>query len=808
MSFKEFTIFDTEGRRILTPDQFPLKIGTGNECALRLPGPGSAAVAVLDQLDGAPFIQPVGQPGLLSVNGEPLMASRRLHDGDALQFFGSRVEYSVKDDVASLRVFLEDSAYLTQPPEVAGLDDSKDEEAIAPAAFRRAGEIAAQPPVATGGRWQLIVGSSLGLLLLISYLLFSATSVRFEIEPATVDEFDIVGGWFHLPFGDRYLLRNGTYTANVEKQGYYAVSQAFTVNDEPSITIPLALRKLPGRLTVTTDPASAAVVSVDTQFVGREPYGPLELEPGVHAIKVESERFLPFTGDLHMPGLGIEQHFEVQLVPRWADVEIVSAPAGAEIYEGEKRLGTTPATIELFEGVHEISVLQDGFRPWDAQVKVIANVPQKLALITLVPADAVLLVNTIPRRANVTVNGKYRGQSPLKVALSPGISYQVGVSKAGYGSATRKVQLHSAVSESISIDLTAVTGAVKLQVTPADASILIDGQARGSGSMTLNLTAAPHQLEVRRAGYQSYKKSVTPRPGFPQSISVRLRSVEEIRRASIDTSVKTTRGQSLRRVEPGSFMLGASRSEAGRRANEVIVPVKLTQAFYIGVNEVTNKEFLEFRKEHDSGSSINPSMTGDRNPVVNVSWQDAVEYCNWLSEQEGLNPVYEKKFEKWVLIRPMPNGYRLPTEAEWTWAIRYAGGTKPMKFSWGPKMPPTTNSGNFADKAAKDLVPSILPGFDDGYAATAPVGTFTGNALGIFDGAGNAAEWVQDFYDVPTPGQIEGVIDPLGPDQGQHYVIRGSSWRHSGITELRLSYRDFGSAARPDVGFRIARNAQ
>ena len=808
MSFNQIIIIDAQGRRSLSSDELPLRIGTGNDCILRLPGPGSGSVAVLDQLDGAPFLQPVGEPGLLTVNGKPLLASRRLIDGDEIGFFGTRIEYSLLDEVATVRVFLEDSAYVTQPPELSAQTDGNDDVAITPAAFRRAEEIAAQAPQQQGHRWRIAIGLGLFLLLIISYLLFSAKSVRFDIEPAAIDKFEIAGGWFHLPFGDRFLLRKGTYTASVAKQGYYDISQAFTVGDEPSLTVALSLRKLPGRLLVTTDPAAAAIVSVDDKFVGRAPYGPLELEPGIHVVGVKAERYLPYAGDIHMPGLGIQQQLDVQLVPAWANVEVVTEPAGAKIYEGEALLGTTPAILELLEGMHDISVISDGFRPWDGQIKAVANVGQKLPVIALEPADAELLVNTIPRRANVTVNGKYRGQSPVKVALSPGITYEIGVSKAGYGSTTRQARLRSAVSESMSIDLTAVTGKVTLNVVPSNATVFIDGRPRGTGSMTLNLTSAPHQLEVRSDGYQGFKKTVTPRPGYSQSINVRLRSNEEKRLASTEMNVKTERGQVLRRVEPGDLVMGASRSEPGRRANEVLVPVSLTEPFYIGVHEVTNKEFLDFRRAHDSGSSISPSLTGDRNPVVNVSWQDAVQYCNWLSTQEGLTPVYESKFDSWVLIRPVPNGYRLPTEAEWAWAIRFAGSSKPMKFSWGPKMPPPRDSGNFADQSAKILVPSVLPGYDDGYAATAAVGTFTANALGIYDGAGNAAEWVQDYYSVPTPGQTKPVVNPLGPTQGQHYVIRGSSWRHSGITELRLSYRDFGSGARSDVGFRLARNVQ
>lgn len=122
-------------------------------------------------------------------------------------------------------------------------------------------------------------------------------------------------------------------------------------------------------------------------------------------------------------------------------------------------------------------------------------------------------------------------------------------------------------------------------------------------------------------------------------------------------------------------------------------------------------------------------------------------------------------------------------------------------------MPPTRNSGNYADETARDLVPTILPRYDDGFASTAPVGKFPPSAIGIYDASGNVAEWVNDFYSVPTPGLTTPVVDPLGPESGTSYVIRGSGWKHAGETELRLSYRDYGNQARPDVGFRIARTA-
>jgi len=806
LSFGNLVIRDVAGERSFGSDELPLRVGTGSECQVRLPGPGGEPVAMLDLLDGMPIVQPVGRNTSLRINDVALEASRRLVDGDVLQFYGSEMRVNVSDSGVAIDVRLEDSAYVTKPPELADDSDRPDDESIAPTAFRRVAEAGAQSHTSKQSPLKFIVGGALVALLSMSFLLFTSKSVDFDINPEGPDSFDIEGGWFRLPVGDRVLLRTGNYTVNVEKEGYYDIGQTFIVGDEPSMTVRLRMRKKPGRMFVVTEPAADALVTIDESLVGKAPFGPVELEPGVHSVRVEAERFLPFTDIVAVTGLDKIERLYIQLTPRWAEVEVRSEPAGALIYSGDNDVGVTPATIQLLEGAHDLTVSKDGFSAWDGNVVAEPNVSQTLPLIRLQPADARLRVNTIPRGANVTVNGRYRGQSPLTLSLTPDVDYQIGMSKAGYGVTSRSLRLQSAASESITVDLSARVGTVTMIVEPADATVYVDGRARGTGKTIVRLSSAPHRIEVKRQGFRDWSTTITPRPGYPQTLTAKLRSLAAIARDSVARTEQTSVGHTLRRVESGTFSMGASRAENGRRANEVIRPVTIASPYLISVKEVTNKQFAQFRKNHDSGADVHVSLAADNNPVANVTWADAVQYCNWLSKKEGRTPVYKQEFGKWIAVYPFTDGYRLPTEAEWAWAIRYSERPAPSKFPWGKNWPPPKDSGNFSDLTARELVPSIIPKFNDGYASTAPVGTFKVSAIGIYDGGGNVAEWMNDFYTVPTPGITEPVVDPTGPVRGTSHVIRGSSWRHAGFTEMRLSYRDYGVDARVDVGFRIARN--
>ena len=345
-----------------------------------------------------------------------------------------------------------------------------------------------------------------------------------------------------------------------------------------------------------------------------------------------------------------------------------------------------------------------------------------------------------------------------------------------------------------------------VQALPEGAQLTIDGRTVGAANQTLELPTRAHTVEIELPGHAGYRTEITPREGITQEIKVRLLTIEEARLASLKPKITSGGGQELVLLEPKPFTMGASRREPGRRANETLREVGMSRLFYLGRHEVTNQQFRRFIGDHKPKQFQDHDLDEDEQPVVEVSWAQAAAYCNWMSDLDGLPRFYLTDGDAITGFNPGATGYRLPTEAEWAWASRQTGlPAEEMRFPWGRNLPPPDRYGNFSDRAAAHLVGRVIFGYNDNYIVAAPVGTFAANAVDLFDLAGNVSEWTNDFYEIPEP---EPVTDPLGPASGEYHVIRGSSWMHGTVTELRLSFRDYGSDGRQDVGFRVARFAE
>ena len=634
------------------------------------------------------------------------------------------------------------------------------------------------------------------------WFLFTAKSVRFDIEPATA-VIEVSGG-FEMEFAGIRLLREGAYRLRATAPGYYPLETEVIVAEPRSQTFAHAMTRLPGRVAFRSEPAGASV-HVDDTALGETPFTS-DVPAGAHTVTIALPRYQDAQVEVEVEGRQVEQTVSAVLRPDWADVTVPTRPAGATVRVDDADVGATPGPVPVPSGERRIEVKLAGYKVWRDILQVRAEEALVLAPIDLERADGLLSVRSSPRGAGITVNGAYRGTTPTELTLTPGADHRIRVFKIGHGPVTRTVRVASGQETAVAFDLPALMGELSVTAEPADAELWIDGQRSGGVNRTLTLAAMPHEIEVRKPGYAGYRKTVTPQPGFAQEIKVRLLTLEEARFARLKPRIATSLGQQLLLMQPSPIRLGASRREPGRRANEVLRDVDLTRFFYIAEKEVSNAEFRRFAPGHSSGSFETTDLDADEQPVANVTWEEAALFCNWLSEQERLAPFYVAEFGKVVGHDTNALGYRLPTEAEWAWTARHVEDGAPLlRFPWGANLPPPERQGNYADRSATHVVGRIIFGYNDNYIASAPSGTYRPNAKGLHDLGGNVAEWVHDFYEIPEPDQR---LNPLGPKDGDYHVIKGSSWMHGAISELRLTFRDYGAKGRPDVGFRIARFAE
>ncbi|MEN7343782.1 MAG: PEGA domain-containing protein [Pseudomonadota bacterium] len=796
---------DSENRFDLA--SLPVVIGTTSAADIRLAGPGGQTLAQIDSLQGQLFLQPLLRPSPISVNAAPVSGNVFLEAGNSLEVFGLKISVTQEGDSLVLNQDSSGGAFATQPPEVT---TGAEQDELVAAEWQP--HVASAPEKKPSKLLPAIGVSTLVLLGAVVWWLTTAVSLRFDTLPTTPDQVVIDGPGFAVPVAGRWLLRPGVHTVRLRSQGYQDLTTNIDVDASLGVVV-LEQIPLPGSVLVSGNGAGTARLTntAGDQFETDLPAVFEGLMPGRYDVAVSAEGFLDWSDEIAVKGRGVTQTLDVQLVRNSARVSVPTTPAGAGVYsadDGELLAEGNPTIVELAEGRHDVVFRLDGYKPVRRTYVVFANTDVEAAPLTFEPADAVLTVSSVPAAASVTLNGQYQGVTPLQLALEADKNYQLRLTRTGYGSVSRNVRLPSASREALNLRLSAQIGEVTVRTVPTDAKVFINGREQGSGTVVVNLPAEPQRIRVSKPGYVDFETRITPRPGFSQTVDARLKTPEQIRLSKIDQEITVFNEHKMRYIRPGTFRRGSSRREPDRRSNEALRDVRLTRPFYAAIHEVTNKQFAAFRRNHDSRSDVYPALAGDRNPVVNVTWQDAAAYCNWLSEKENLTPAYVGEFGSLAAVDEPVDGYRLPTEAEWVWLARYAGREgSARRFGWGAAMPPPEKTANFADDSAASLLSNILKGYKDAFPASSPVGSFRANAAGIYDLDGNVAEWVQDIYEINP--SVEGpLIDYSGPQSGGENTIRGASWRSANVSALRLAYREGGADARDDLGFRIVRNAQ
>jgi formylglycine-generating enzyme required for sulfatase activity len=665
-------------------------------------------------------------------------------------------------------------------------------------------------PLGSGGarkEWKfsplyLGLGVLVAIAVVVFAYLFAARAVIFRLDPETAS-LSISGLSFHI--GNNFLLLPGEHEVSAQASGYHALSRAVEVTEERTQEIELALEPLPGKLDVSAD-LDDIEVYIDGELAGTAPGLIEEVARGAHVVEFRKHRYFPHEQEIYVEGLDRTESLQVHLEPAWGQMEITSIPEGAEVMVDGTPVGSTPLTTEVLETGTALTVAKTGYKTWERQVSVKAGTLETHPIIELIVADGTVEVTSTPSGAHVSVGGEFQGTTPVEIQLSPLREHRIELFLEGYSKAVRNVRTEPEGYSKLDLSLQPIIGRIQLSISPDDAEVLVDGRSVGSGSRTLSLTAKEHQLTVRKNGYESHSQPITPRPGHDQSLDIRLLTVDQAYWATRPPRIDSAVGASLKLFRPSdTFTLGAPRREPGRRANEAERTVRLERPFYIGTTEITNGQFRQFRGEHSSSAVRGQTLDMDSQPAVNVTWQEAALFCNWLSRQEGLPLFYVEEGGHVTGWNAESHGYRLPTEAEWAFAARVDVDGKRMMFPWGSDVyPPSAVVENYADESAATIVTFVLTNYNDGFAVTSPVGSFDPNHNEMYDMSGNASEWVNDFYEV-QPASGEPMADPLGPPPGDRHVIRGASWAKASRSELRLAYRDGGRDANYETGFRIGR---
>ncbi len=241
-------------------------------------------------------------------------------------------------------------------------------------------------------------------------------------------------------------------------------------------------------------------------------------------------------------------------------------------------------------------------------------------------------------------------------------------------------------------------------------------------------------------------------------------------------------------IKGGCFKMGSPEWDKESENDERPVHEVCLEDFYISIYEVTNKDYKMFRPNHDSEKYGDYLLNMEKQPVVNVSWDDAVAYAEWLSQKTDKE-------------------YRLPRESEWEYAAR--GGNEMSRY-WGNDSAEACNYANVYDVIAKNTFNWIWDHHhcEDGYAASAPVGRFRPNVYGVYDMLGNVWEWVYDKYET-YPFDKSSLKASFKTHPLNDRSLRGGSWldepktvRSSNRRYITPSFKSFA------IGFRIVKSIE
>jgi serine/threonine protein kinase len=499
--------------------------------------------------------------------------------------------------------------------------------------------------------------------------------------------------------------------------------------------------------TIRTEPAGALVVLGD--HAQKSPATFADLEPRKYNLRIMTPGYEPVETSVDFRRKQSVDLPPFRLVRSKGTFQIQSEPPGAQFSlrseDGQiSREGVTPEAIgDLPTGKYSIVARRGDWEMRDqVEVERAKTTTKSFAFVS-----AVTNITSEPSGAEVFVDGKSRGRTPLRLDL-PARAHEVVAHLGGWPDEQQKIDV-KAQRENASHFVFA-NGSVKITSAPGGATVTANGKELGQTPLVIEeVKPGSVTYELRLAGYN------------PGSVSGKVEPQQQtFLAARLEKSVGPAPGQ------PFTNSLGMK-----------FIPIGDIQISIWETRVQDYEAFCRATGRHYEPPDFHQTAT---DPAVKVSWFDAMAFCKWLTEKEHNENLIEDR-----------QVYRLPTDAEWSMAvglINESGATPETRdgkikneFPWGKQWPPPNGAGNYAAAGGRRRT------------ATMPVGSFKPNSIGLYDLGGNVWEWCFDTY--------KGGSSATGREWG---VLRGGSWATSNRLEMQSSYRNVVDRNDRDViyGFR------
>jgi formylglycine-generating enzyme required for sulfatase activity len=536
----------------------------------------------------------------------------------------------------------------------------------------------------------------------------------------------------------------GEHNLRVSLTGKKDFEQKVTVVGGKELRIVATPADLPGSILVTTTPG--AEVSLDNSSRGtvdaNGQFRVSDVAAGDHMLRIAARAKKDFSQTVNV-ARGQETRVEATLADLAGSILVTTTPGGEVTLDNSSR-GAADANGQLrvsdvATGDHALRITARGKKDFSQTVNVLSARETRVEA-ALADLPGSILVTTTPG-AGVSLDNSVRGVSDASgllvvLGVASGV-HALRITLRGKKDFSQTVNVRSGRETRVQAALADLLGSILVATTPG-AEVSLDNLSRGiadtNGKLTVSdVATGAHALRVTARGKKDFIQVVNVSSGQQTRVEVALWELRPPTQGDVRENPRD--GLKYVWIQPGSFKMGCSRGDKECLDDEKPShQVTISKGFWIGQTEVTVGAYKRFAaatgRQMPPAPDFNGVWANEDMPIVDVSWDDARQYCTWA-------------------------GARLLTEAEWEYGAR--GGSTEACY------------GNIDEIAWYN---------NNSGASTHDVAQKHANGFGLFDVLGNVWEWVNDWYDEryyrKSPSQ-----DPGGPITGQYRVLRGGSWYDS-----------------------------